>query len=342
MHNRLPHAAAWILTAALALVGGGCAGGHHEHKPCGACSTGGKCCAEGKDKSAGDKCCAEGAKGECCKDKPAEAPAKPAPAPRAPFALVAQVTTEAAPQPAAAPAATQDASDEAKKAADEAKARREEAEKKAKEARERARKRKRLQRELEMAGIRHEKQAMSHEFQTRAALTTLERTRSELEVAVRRLDNLTKESIPTRLARTELSLQYAQDGVKEAEEELTQLEMMYKEEQLADQTKEIVLERSRRRLDRSRRSLTLSTAETKNMREFAIPLEIRDAEQAVDAKKREVEKLEFDQRTAEIDQKLALLSAEAEMERLRHELEDLEEEERKAAQEADAAAGKAP
>lgn len=252
--------------------------------------------------------------------------------PHAPFPA-GQVKTDAT---SAAPAAQTAPATDAK-AADDAKAKRDEAEKKAKEARERSRRRKRLERELVMTGIRHEKQNQVYEFQKKAAAVGLERSRKELEAAVKRFENLTTEAIPTRLARGELSLQYAQDGVKEAQEELAQLEMMYKEEQLADQTKEIVLERSRRRLDRSKRGLELATSETRNTKEVLIPLEIRDAEMGVDAKRREVEKLEFDQRTAEIDQKLALMNAEAEIEKLRQEMEDLELEEQKAAQEAKAA-----
>ena len=72
-----------------------------------------------------------------------------------------------------------------------------------------------------------------------------------------------------RVSRAELGFQFAQDGAKEAEQELQQLEMMYQEDEFADKTKEIVLERGRRRLERSKRSLAIETDAIANRDQLA-------------------------------------------------------------------------
>ncbi len=54
-----------------------------------------------------------------------------------------------------------------------------------------------------------------------------------------------------RLAESELELRGSADGLLETREELAQLEMMYKDSDLGDATAEIVLSRTRRRLQRA-------------------------------------------------------------------------------------------
>lgn len=226
--------------------------------------------------------------------------------------------------------AKQKAEEEKKKAEEEKKA----AEEQAKQARERQRKRVRLERELKMAELRHTKTQAEQEHSARERGARLERLEQELEIARTRLAMLTEQQIPDRIARGELGLQWSRDSVLEAEQELHQLELMYSEDQLADKTKEIVLERGRRRLERSRRNLELAEREHVRMVEHDIPLEVREAQMGVENKAREIVGLRHEIHTSRIDVELSALSAEAEMERLRQELEDVQEEERKAAQEA--------
>ena len=67
-------------------------------------------------------------------------------------------------------------------------------------------------------------------------------------------------------------------SLAEAQQELEQLELMYSEEEFADQTKEIVLERGRRRLERTQRDLELRRADFATLQEQTLPVERREHE----------------------------------------------------------------
>ncbi|HEY3244227.1 MAG TPA: hypothetical protein VGM03_12845 [Phycisphaerae bacterium] len=213
--------------------------------------------------------------------------------------------------PAAAPAADKASADEARKKEDE-----------------RARKRAKLERDAQIARLKLGQArtgSQNSEAQQQSAMT---KANADLELSTRKLANFKEQTAPTRVARGELSLQRSQDGVKEAEEELAQLEMMYKDEQFAGQTKEIVLERGRRRLNRSRRDLEIQQTEFATLKEKTLPVEVGELELQVQDKQREIDRLKREAEATRIDKQIGILSAEAEVARLDQELSDLEKEAR--------------
>jgi hypothetical protein len=267
--------------------------------------------------------------------RPAEAPAaaaKPAPPAKEPppVALAAQEQTQAsAPTtPAAQPdeKAQADAAEKVKKEAEE------KAKKEAKEARDRERKLVKLQRDLEVAKLRFSKLKLDHENAQTKYEQSLARTKIDLEIAKKKLQDYKQIHVPTRIARAELNLKWAESALLEAQQELEQLELMYSEEQFADKTKEIVIERAKRQLERTQRDTELRREEHKTLLGITIPQETKDQELGVEDKERALAQTLREEPSTRIDRQIAVMNAEAEITRLENELADLQEEIKEAVQ----------
>lgn len=222
---------------------------------------------------------------------------------------------------------------------------RDEIEKAEKERRDLVRKQARTQRELDMARERLRKTRMQNEFNAQQRRLAHEKAAQELELAERKLKSFKDLSVPERLDRADLSLQWSRDSALEARQELEQLEGMYKEDEFADETKEIVLERGRRRLERAQRSLALEDRAIATLKSETLPVELIEQEAGVREKREALRKLAFDHEMEAIDEKLSILSGDAELIRLEEDLEDvardLKDFDRKAAEKAKKAAEEA-
>src|SRR6185503_2488134 len=95
----------------------------------------------------------------------------------------------------------------------------------------------------------------------------------ELELAQGELRQFDELDAPNRLARERLALTRDQDSLAEQEEELAQLEMTYAEVDLADKTREIVLGRNHRRIERAREELALAERELAKLEQHTLPRE---------------------------------------------------------------------
>jgi hypothetical protein len=218
-------------------------------------------------------------------------------------------------QPTAEEKATRDAEEKVKKEKDEAK-----------KGRERQRKVTRLEHSLEVAHLNLDKSRLSAEHAERQFRDTAGKAEADLDLVRTKLENFLDVNLPNRIARAELGLQGAEDGATEAREELDQLEQMYSDEQFADATKEIVIERARRRLERTQRDLELRRDEFRNLVEIALPIEQWELELGVQEKEHGLQQLRRGRDTAVIDQNVATMNAEAEVTRLENELSDAREE----------------
>ena len=119
----------------------------------------------------------------------------------------------------------------------------------------------------------------------------------ELELAQGELRQFDEIDSPDRLARERLSLTRSQDGLAEQEEELAQLEMTYAEVDLSDKTREIVLRRNHRRVERAKEELALAERALTKLEQHTLPRERAKLALEVDEK---THALENAQRTAEI------------------------------------------
>lgn len=183
-----------------------------------------------------------------------------------------------------------------------------------------------LERDQNIAGERLAKARMSEAHAATDQKTALAQAEQELDLETARMQKFRQREVPNRIAWAELRLTQAQDRVKDSEEELHQLELMYAEEDFADQTKEIVLDRSRRRLERSHRDLELRHEDHAILTEKTIPLELAEHEQKVRQKELALDKAHRDAEASEVDKRISLMSAEAEIVHVGVEIEALKEE----------------
>lgn len=218
----------------------------------------------------------------------------------------------------------------------------EEKEKAEKERRDLTRKGERSKRELQMAEMRLQKAKMQLDITEKQNALAIDKAKKDLELSQRKLKNFKEKGRPERIERADLGLAFAQDSFKEAEQELEQLEKMYKDDQFADMTKEIVLERGRRRLERSRKSLQIETAAIAVLKSETLPIEEIEQETGVKDKTEALEKMQIDQALGMIDLRVGLISAEGEVQRIRDDIadadRDLNEFDRKQAEKAAKAA----
>jgi len=103
------------------------------------------------------------------------------------------------------------------------------------------------------AEAEYEMQGRRSRLTADAATRDLRRKRRDLENAERRLTDWIEYDKPRDVKRSILDRKSQDQSLSNAEEELRQLEKMYAEDELVDDTEEIVLERSRFNLERRRR-----------------------------------------------------------------------------------------
>lgn len=206
------------------------------------------------------------------------------------------------------------------------KAKKDELRKSRKELRQKERRLVELERNVEVARHKLRKTQLATEQAEQRNAAALTKAETELELARRRLSTFNDRDVPSRLAWTELSLRGAEDGAKEAQEEIEQLEKMYSDEEFADETKEIVLQRGRRRLERSLRNLELRRTDAATEREEKIPLERSEHEQSLRAAEEALKRAHEDIAVSEIDRQIAVINAELEITKAEQELEDAHEE----------------
>lgn len=263
----------------------------------------------------------------CATIEPTSSPSSPAPQPSTPPAPAAATPAEASATaettPSTAPA---DAGQAAPQDRDNAK-----------KARQREQKLARLRRDLEMARLRRTKAQLVLANAEAAFEQTVAKAESELAIAREKLRIFDEFRQPNRVARAELDLQRAEDRMQNDTEELQQLEIMYSDEQLADQTKEIVIDRAKRQLQRTQRDLELRRQELRTLVEVTLPLEREELELQVTQKEHALAQARRNHETRQMDNAVAAKKAEAELIKLEEEIVDLEEEIAEAA--ADAAAG---
>jgi len=117
----------------------------------------------------------------------------------------------------------------------------------------------------------------------------LERMTLELKQSERDLNAFGKYGEEQLLAGRELSLKHQEQWQSNREEELAQLEKMYKDAQLASETKEIVLDRARKEVALGKEGLALGKKSEKQLKEFDHPTQKEKLHKAVEQKKQDLE-----------------------------------------------------
>ncbi len=108
----------------------------------------------------------------------------------------------------------------------------------------------------------------------------------ELDEAKREIADWSATTAPLALEKAKLELQASEMALAEQQEELTQLELMYAEQDLADKTRELVLARTKRRIEQSTLALDLDRRELDALGRVTHPAQQREFEAAIAAKTR--------------------------------------------------------
>ena len=130
--------------------------------------------------------------------------------------------------------------------------------------------------------------------------------------------------VSLRIEEKELALARSVGRADDAKLELAELEAMYAEEEFAEMTKELVIQRGRRAVELSDRALTLERAKLSELRENTLPKERGSLQVAVENARRSLEGAREKVTQAELSVELSLARAEAKVSKARKALEELE------------------
>ena len=181
-------------------------------------------------------------------------------------------------------------------------------------------------RKLDIAGQKLAKSSLAAEYGKIENQNKIAKAEQDLDIATTKLQHHEQYTAPNRLAQGQLNLRYAEDRYKESQEEMEQLELMYAEEDFAEKTKEIVLQRGRRRLERSRTNLDIRSKAFLFLQNHSLPLEHKELQFKLEQAGLLLDKTQRDARASELDKQIAILTAEAEVAKLEFELQVLDEE----------------
>jgi hypothetical protein len=138
------------------------------------------------------------------------------------------------------------------------------------------------------------------------------RKEHELELAKAEITQFDEVDAPNRVAKARLDLARHKDMLFEQKEELAQLEMMYEKEDLADKTREIVLQRGKRRAERAQEELAIAERETQALETRTIPRERSKLVFEAETKARDLEGMARETEATILEKRMAVEAAEAE------------------------------
>ena len=167
-----------------------------------------------------------------------------------------------------------------------------------------------LERAVTKAGLSLEIERAEQAQAARRETVAIEEARRDVEDAERALEAFVTGERPHRLASLQLRLDMEANDALQAKQELDELTAMYKAEEFANMTKELVLHRGRKRLEHAQRSLQLAQTEAKQTREVELPSEARELRRALTQAKETLRVAEEDAKLAVLHRKHALLDAE--------------------------------
>ena len=165
-------------------------------------------------------------------------------------------------------------------------------------------------RALEIAKMKLEVAKMAQKSEEIELEIALAKARTEKEIAERHLRQFSDVDLPRRQEEGRLKLLQGQDNLQDAKEELAQLEDMYKDGDLADKTREIVLQRGKRRVERTVKWLALQEIELRSLETFHLPVEKEKLTLALKDKADALAKAERDAAKKRAEQGIQLKEAE--------------------------------
>ena len=163
--------------------------------------------------------------------------------------------------------------------------------------------------DLELARLKLEDKLAGHARKLRSWKLTDAELREKLRRTQDDLQYFLEVSRPQRIEEAEHGLEGRRDRIADLKEELGQLEKMYKEDDLTEETEEIVLHRARRGLKRNLRSLEFATRKHKRWLQEYLGREERDLQVKLEKAKLAFEGHEAGARTRKREAEISLEKA---------------------------------
>ncbi len=142
-----------------------------------------------------------------------------------------------------------------------------------------------LENSVEQAQRSLESQQASAAMADRRRELSIQSAERSLERAQESLDHFNKIARDERIRRSELSLESSEHSIQDQEEELAQLEELYEGNDLAKESQDIVLNRSKRRLKVSKERLEMQKRSHERLKSVEIPRRLEDLTHAVESAK---------------------------------------------------------
>src|SRR5262249_47591383 len=170
---------------------------------------------------------------------------------------------------------------------------------------------------------KHKRRDLDQQAPAAQEAVTYEAADREHRIAAEDLARFRAVDKPHRLAQDALEVQLSSDGLLDADEELTQLKMMYSDSQLGDATAEIVLNRSERRLKRAQEQHRLRVELSDQLKTVTLPRDEEALVQAEKAKAVALDNVKRAQDKAKMEREAALRDLEFEGKKLERETADI-------------------
>ena len=138
------------------------------------------------------------------------------------------------------------------------------------------------QRELEYAKIDLDLAKMSTAAEAREADQSVVEATQKLDAVKKDRDNFKNNETPQKLAEKQLDIDRSTQFTEEAKQELDELEGMYKKEEFASLTKELVLSRGKKKLEFAKRGLELAKKNQDQLTNFDLPKKQLELDQSVE------------------------------------------------------------
>lgn len=177
------------------------------------------------------------------------------------------------------------------------------------------------EREVDYAKLELDVAKLSAAAEGRDADQSVVEATQKLEAVKKDRDNYKNAETPNKLAGNQLDIDRSTQFMEESKQELDELEGMYKKEEFASLTKELVLSRGKKKLEFARRGLELAKKNQEQLTGFEIPKKQLELDQAVDRAEKALADANAKKEKNALEAKLRLMRAEHKIDEAQHALD---------------------
>jgi hypothetical protein len=165
-------------------------------------------------------------------------------------------------------------------------------------------------REVDYAKIDLDLTKMSTAAEAREGDQSVVEATQKLDAIKKDRDNFKNTETPQKLAERQLDIDRSTQFMDEAKQELDELEGMYKKEEFASLTKELVLSRGKKKLEFAKRGLELAKKNQEQLTNFDLPKKQLELDQGVERAEKSLAEATAKKEKGTLESKLKVMKAE--------------------------------